>query len=72
MRPRFATGKNWRFKRLNSNNFYLRVPLFEYLANTGYRAASTYAADKKINCSIGILPYLFSRGFAVDLRIGRV
>ena len=47
----FAAGKNRRIKRFDSDDFHIRVPLFEYLANTGYGSAGTYSADKRMKQS---------------------
>ena len=68
----FAAGKNWRIKRFYCNNFNIRVPLFEYLSNTGNGSAGTYAADKNVNVSIGIVPNLFGGRLTMDLRICKI
>ena len=69
---RLALAQNRAGSRLNSNNLYVGVLLFQVGANAGHGAAGANACHKDIDLAVGIFPDLRSGCLLVCCRVCRV
>ena len=69
---RLALAQNRAGSRLNSNNLYVGVLLFQVGANAGHGAAGANTGNKNVNLAVGVFPDFGTGGLVMGLRVGGV
>src|SRR6478735_7001947 len=67
-----ATVEDRGLRRLDGDDLHAGLAGLEDLADTRDGAARADAGDDDVDLAVGVLPDLFGRGLAVDLRVGLV
>ena len=57
---------------LDCHDFDIGFACLQDFAHAGYRAAGTYAGNENVHLAVGVAPYFFGGGFAVDFDVGLV